>query len=148
MAPARRRGTTAVSPIEETAKGAGMKRDMDLVRRIALATTELAPDTVLSALDGVDEHVFVMHVQWMVEAGLLHAALAGGGGAAPAKFAAVYRLTWAGCEFADAVRSDTLWAKAKSNVIKPTASFTFDVLRDWLKTEITQGLPTLGRLAS
>lgn len=69
MAPARRRGTTAVSPIEETAKGAGMKRDMDLVRR-------------------------------------------------------------------------------KSNVIKPTASFTFDVLRDWLKTEITQGLPTLGRLAS
>ena len=79
MAPARRRGTTAVSPMEETAKGAGMKRDMDL---------------------------------------------------------------------ADAVRSDTPWAKAKSNVIKPTASFTFDVLKDWLKTEITQGLPTLGRLAS
>ena len=58
-----------------------MKREMNLVRRIALATTEMAPDTVLSALDGVDEHVFVMHVQWMVEAGLLHAALAGGGSA-------------------------------------------------------------------
>jgi len=59
----------------------------------------------------------------------------------------VERLTWAGCEFADAVRSDTLWAKAKKEVIKPGISFTFDILKEWLKAEITQGFPTLRALA-
>lgn len=60
--------------------------------------------------------------------------------------AIVRRLTWDGCEFADAIRSDTLWKKAKDNVMKPSMSFTFDVLKDWLKSEITQGLPTLRAL--
>jgi len=59
----------------------------------------------------------------------------------------IVRLTWEGCDFADAVRSDTLWKKAKEMVIKPTASFTFGLLKDWLKSEIAQGLPTLTKLA-
>jgi len=50
-------------------------------------------------------------------------------------------LSW-GCEFVDAVRSDTLWNKAKDNIIKPASSFSFGVLRDWLKAEIAQGFPT------
>ncbi len=123
-----------------------MKRDMDLVRRIALATAEMKPDEVLTKLDGIEEREFVMHAQWMEEAGLLHATLAPKDSKQPAKFAAVFRLTWAGCEFADAARDETLWCKAKTSVLKPGMSFTFDVLRDWLKTEITQGLPTLRAL--
>ena len=120
-----------------------MQRDMDLVRRIALATAELKPDETLTKLDEIDERMFAMHVQWMEEAGLLHAALAPKDSRAPAKFAAVFRLTWAGCEFADAARSETIWNKAKGSVLKPGMSFTFDVLRDWLKAEITQGFPTI-----
>ena len=123
-----------------------MKRGMDLVRRIALATAEMKPDEVLTKLDGIEEREFVMHAQWMEEAGLLHAALAPKDSKQPANFAAVFRLTWAGCEFADAARDETLWGKAKTNVLKPGMSFTFDVLRDWLKTEIAQGLPTLRAL--
>ena len=49
------------------------------------------------------------------------------------------------CEFLDAVRSDTLWAKAKAAVLIPTASFTFGLLKDWLAQQISNGLPTIGR---
>lgn len=123
-----------------------MKRDMDLIRRIALATEELQPEETLNKLDGVEEELFAIHAQWMQEAGLLIATLHPSGGRAPADFAQIWRLTWAGCEFAEAVRSDTLWKKAKENVMKPSMSFTFDVLKEWLKTEITQGLPTIRAL--
>ncbi|MDG2617731.1 DUF2513 domain-containing protein [Thermoleptolyngbya sichuanensis XZ-Cy5] len=62
-------------------------------------------------------------------------------------YASIGRLTWQGCEFADAVADDRLWNKAKENVLKPGISFTFDVLKEWLKAEISQGLPALRALA-
>lgn len=98
--------------------------------------------TILQSLDGVSDADFALHVEWMEEAGLVKAytsAMASG-----SKAAAIFRLTWDGCEFVDAVRSDTLWEKAKTNVIKPGMSFTFGILRDWIKAEIVQGFPTLG----
>lgn len=124
-----------------------MKRDMDLIRRIALALVELPHGELLQQLPDVPEDVFIRHVAWMEEAGLVRAKVAEGMGGSDTGYAFVFRLTWAGCEFADAVASDTLWAKAKTNVLKPGISFTFDVLKDWLKAEITQGLPTLRALA-
>lgn len=122
-----------------------MKRDMDLIRRIAFAAEELPMDETLDGLDGVEQDVFSLHVIWMKEAGLVHAAVNEYMDESAVAF--VFRLTWSGCEFADAVRSDTLWKKAKDNVMKPSMSFTFDVLKDWLKTEITQGLPTIRALS-
>ena len=121
-----------------------MQRDMDLIRRIVLATADLPAETALQALDGVDESEFVIHVIWLTEAGLVKAVTSDG--AINASYAHVQRLTWQGCELADAIRSDTLWAKAKTAVIKPSTSFTFDLLRDWLKAELMQGLPTLRTL--
>jgi len=117
-----------------------MKRDMDLIRRIALATEDLPPNASLSEIPGVDSSHFAMHVQWMQEAGLLTATIHPTNGKEPANFAHVWRLTWAGCEFAEAVRNDTLWAKAKKQVIAPSSSWTFGVLTDWLKAEILNGL--------
>lgn len=122
-----------------------MKRDMDIVRRIALAAQEItSQNKPLSELPDLDMPTFAAHVQWMQEAGLLHAALMPKDSMRYATNAVVFRLTWQGCEFADSVRSDTLWAKAKSNVLIPTASWTFGVLMDWLKAEITNGLPKIG----
>lgn len=123
-----------------------MKRDMDLIRQIVLATADLEYGAILTELPDVAPEVFATHVAWMDEAGLVKATHKEGGGGSMATFAAVFRLTWDGCEFADAVRSDTLWSKAKSNILKPGISFTFDVLKDWLKSEITQGLPTIRTL--
>lgn len=48
----------------------------------------------------------------------------------------VQRLTWAGHDFLDAMRDDTVWKKAKEHVLKPGASWTFDVLKEWLKAEV------------
>ncbi|QHJ00089.1 DUF2513 domain-containing protein [Xylophilus rhododendri] len=121
-----------------------MKRDMDLVRRILLATAELPPEGQLKGLDGVPQPEFVIHAIWLAEAGLVRAITSDK--ALSSEYAFILRLTWAGCDFTDAIRSDTLWAKAKSTVLKPSMSFTFDVLKDWLKAEIAQGLPTLHRL--
>lgn len=124
-----------------------MKRDMDLIRRIALTLVDQPPNTLLQSLPDVPETVFITHVAWMDEAGLVRAKYKESLGGSDGSYAFVFRLTWAGCEFADAVRSDTIWSKAKANVLRPGISFTFDMLKDWLKTEITQGLPTVRALA-
>jgi len=119
-----------------------MKRDMDLIRRMALAVTDLEFGASLTKLDDVSPEEFGIHAIWMKEAGLVDAEVVEMfDNSPPAVF--INRLTWDGCEFADAVRNDTLWRKAKDTVIKPSASFTFGLLRDWLKQEIAQGLPSL-----
>jgi hypothetical protein len=119
-----------------------MKRDMDIIRRIALETSALPLGKVLDSLEGVDSATFGIHVEWMKEAGLVVATTVENMSDGSIT-AFVMRLTWNGCEFADAVRSDTLWAKAKKEVIKPGISFSFDLLKEWLKSEISQGFPTL-----
>ncbi len=119
-----------------------MKRDMDIVRRIALETCDLEHNHVLSGLDGVDKAIFAIHGIWMQEAGLVVANVQEYRSGEPA-LVLIRRLTWEGCDFADAVRNDTLWNKAKEVVILPTASFTFGMLKDWLVEEVKQGFPTL-----
>mgnify|MGYP000113599887 CR=1 FL=1 len=120
-----------------------MKRDMDLIRRIAFATEELESGQTLDGLEDVEPATFAQHVVWMKEAGLVEAIvptrLSGEG-----DFAMVNRLTWQGCDFLDAARDEGLWSKAKATVIKPSASFTFGLLKEWLTGEIRQGLPSLG----
>lgn len=119
-----------------------MKRDMDLVRKILLATEALPYGSQLNGLEDVPTEAFITHVIWLKEGGLVEAnAMAGSG--SYAKYAIVTRLTWAGTEFVDAMRDDTLWAKAKENVMKPGMSFTLDLVKDWLKAELSQGFPTL-----
>lgn len=95
-------------------------------------------------MEGVAPATFAAHVRWMQDAGLVDARVMG----LDNEIALVMRLTWAGCDFLDAARSDTLWRKAKSTVIAPTASWTFDILTGWLKAEIQQRLATLGGLPS
>lgn len=123
-----------------------MKRDMDLIRRIVLATADLPAYTVLKELEGVLEYDFALHAQWLNEAGMIVADAKVGASESQASRAFIFRLTWSGCEFADAIRNDTMWAKAKDKVIKPGMSFTFEVLKDWLAAELSQGFPTLRKL--
>lgn len=133
-------GTTQPSP-----EGANMQRDMDTVRKILLATADMEYGQQLKGVEGVTPEDFIAHAIWLTEAGLIEAAARAGTGSM-AKYAIVSRLTWSGCDFVDAIRNDTLWSKAKERVMKPGMSFTFDVVKDWLKTEITQGLPTIRAL--
>lgn len=118
-----------------------MKRDMDLIRKIALAVEDLPHRRKLDRLEGVDPDDFSLHAEWMEEAGLIKATIQPMQSGRSLVF--IHRLTWDGCEFANSVRSDTLWKKAKDNVLKPTGSFTFNLLREWLANEMTNGFPTL-----
>lgn len=124
-----------------------MKRDMDLIRRIALEVADLEFGYAVNSMEdhGVDAATFGIHAIWMQEAGLIKATIQEYQSGEPPKVL-ISRLTWDGCEFVDAIRDDTLWQKAKVSVLKPGMSFTFDVLKEWLKTEISQGLPTIRTL--
>lgn len=116
-----------------------MKRDMDVVRQIVLAVRDA--NAAVSGVDGVEPDVFAEHVRLLEEAGLVTAAVQLA--QQRIRAAVVWRLTWAGQDFADAIKDTSLWQKAKNDVIKPAGSWTFGVLMDYLKAEITRGLPSL-----
>jgi len=116
-----------------------MKRDMDLIRQMVLQVRN--SNSSVSSMAGVDQELFMQHAQLLQEAGLADASLQVVQHRVCA--AIIWRLTWAGQDFADAITEDTLWRKAKENVIKPMGSWTFGVLLDYLQGEITRGLPRL-----
>ena len=118
-----------------------MKRDMDLIRQIVLAVEDLPHRETLNQLEDVDPDDFALHAEWLAEAGLIKVTAHASFDGTPTVF--IHRLTGDGCEFASSVRSDTLWKKAKENVLKPTSSFTFSLLKEWLANELTNGFPTL-----
>lgn len=115
-----------------------MKRDMDLVRKILLATEALPYGGQLRELEGVPPEEFIVHVLWLKEAGLIDAAGIAGTGSM-ARFAIVKGLTWDGTEFVSALQDDTLWNKAKEKFMKPGISFTLDIVKAWLTDMITKG---------
>jgi DNA-binding transcriptional ArsR family regulator len=116
---------------------------MDIIRKIVLAVKDATGP--VSAVDGLSRETFAHHAQLLEEAGLVTAAIQGGGKKI-SEMAVIYRLTWAGSDFADSIKSETLWQKAKDNVMKPTASWTFGVLLKYLEVEITGKVPGLDHL--
>ena len=119
-----------------------MKRDMDLIRRIILTLDEHDdPLSSMMGLPGVDDAIFKYHASLIIEAGLatgVSQEFQDGGCKVWLR-----RLTWAGHDFADAIRSETVWKAAVDNVIKPTASWTFGILLEYLKVEIRSRIPGL-----
>jgi len=113
-----------------------MKRDMELIRLLLIEQeTGAKPDGLASYPEG--EQIY--NLQLMEDAKLVVADfILDGEGAARA--AVIHRLTWAGHDFLDATRDSTIWKKAKEHVLKPGASWTFDILKEWAKHEIKQRL--------
>jgi len=119
-----------------------MKRDMELVRDVLMAVAELPHGKPLVSMEGVSNEIFAAHAQWLDEAGLVEAAIQGNG-KRPPNAAVIWRLTWAGCDAVDAMRDESLWKQALDTVIRPSASWTFGILLDWLKHRIVQQLGQL-----
>ncbi len=117
-----------------------MERDMDLIRRIVMAVRE--SQKVVSGLEGVPREQFAEHAQLLVEAGLVNANVLDGH-KKPSGPASIYRLTWAGHNFADSINEDKLWQKAKDNIMKPAASWTFGILLEYLKVEISRKISVI-----
>jgi len=111
-----------------------VKRDPDFVRTI-LARVEEADDFSLSCedlADGAhDEASVARHVQLLEEAGYLKANLLTleGYGALSGN---IERLTWAGHEFTESARSDTIWRKAKRKLGDTLGGVPFEILKPLL----------------
>jgi hypothetical protein len=116
---------------------------MDAIRKIVLATRD-APG-IVNSVDGLSNEDFAFHAQLLEEAGLVSAAIHGGGKYI-AEAAVIFRLTWTGQDFADSIADDTIWKKAKAEVIKPSASWTFSILLEYLKFEIKRRIPGLDQV--
>jgi len=122
-----------------------MKRNLDLVREILL-WMEAQPEGQNVAwkiqIDGFTDEEIGYHAYLMHQAGLIIAT--------DATFLESHSphwiptmLTWQGHEFLSAAKDDTVWAKAKKDVIKPALGATYTVILEWLKAEAKArlGLP-------
>jgi hypothetical protein len=121
-----------------------VKRDFDLIRRILSDVEKMAPGQPLSDIaypEEYDRATIYAHVDLLIKAGLIEAKSIKTIGSI-VKFH-IIGLTWAGHDFLDAARDNTIWKKAKESILKPTVSITFDLLLAWLKAEAKQkiGLP-------
>jgi hypothetical protein len=101
---------------------------MELVREVLIKVEELPFDGAFHdiAVDARTEDEITYHVMILDEAGLIEAVdLSTMGGICWKP----KRLTYAGHEFLDAARSDTVWQKAKSLAIKSTGTLTLEGLK-------------------
>ncbi len=48
------------------------------------------------------------------------------------------RLTWAGHDFWDSIREPAMWNKVKSTVLRQGASWTFELLKEYVKHELRE----------
>lgn len=121
-----------------------MKRDLDLIRSILLSmeASDHGFAAERPAVDDYTEEQIGYHVYLMGQAGLITTADATTL-ADQSPSAIPLSITWAGHDFLDSVKDETLWNKAKSVVLKPAAGVTFDILVAWVKAEAKQrlGLP-------
>jgi hypothetical protein len=108
-----------------------MKRDMDLVRKILLAMDAhehgFAPAGFTIA--GYDQDVIGHHV-WLMEQGKLLTAATTTAYGGPSPTAVPLTITWAGHDFLDAVRNDSIWSKVKTQLKDHAITVPFALLQD------------------
>jgi hypothetical protein len=122
-----------------------MQRDLDLIRKLLLLMESEEHGFFGSEpieVEGYTEDQIGFHMYLLGEAGLAKVVdtthiQSNSPSAAP------LHLTWAGYEFLEAAKDETLWGKAKEKVIKPAGGVAFSVLVEWLKAEARTrlGLP-------
>ncbi|HVK40342.1 MAG TPA: DUF2513 domain-containing protein [Candidatus Kapabacteria bacterium] len=97
--------------------------DIDLVRQVLLGL-ERGEDP--EKLPSVREAKVRYHQYLMADAGFIDRLVITGGGATP--WPAV-RITWAGQEFLQNARSDTLWSKGKAKVMSGVGTLSLEALK-------------------
>lgn len=116
-----------------------MKRDM--IREILFAVER---DEGLEALSEKHGNALVAgHVAILKDAGVVEAKIFGTDLLRVPSAAHIFRLTWAGHEFLDNARDNTLWKKTLKGIGSKVASISFTVLTACLEAAMRQqlGLP-------
>ena len=119
-----------------------MKRDIELVRKILLFFEEKEdPKPVeIPPIDGYNDFTIKTHLVMMHDAGLIRCEPVRSSSSDRVIYVLPFELTWAGHDFVQTMRDDNLWKKAKELVIKPGASWSFDILKEWAKIEVKKRL--------
>lgn len=105
-----------------------MKRDIELIREIlvAMEATDTTQGLMRLQLPGRDSGVVSYHVKLLQQANLIEATDM----SCSAEFEWVPRsLTWAGHEFLDAARNETVWNKAMSTLKDKAATVPFEIVK-------------------
>lgn len=113
-----------------------MKRDMDLIRLLLLETEGEEPKPDLS---GYTEAQLLYHSALLIEAKLIHGSILKDGEGEIAT-TMTSGLTWAGHEFLDAARNDTIWKQATDKLKQAGVQVTFSVLQELLKKLLKDSL--------
>jgi hypothetical protein len=118
-----------------------MKRDIDLIRKIAFEVESLSSPINSESLriDGFNTSQISYHCELMIEAGLIV-----GKDTSPliSDFASfkIQRLTSKGHDFIDAARSDSIWNQAKEKIATTVGSTSIDIITRFLKTLASSAL--------
>ena len=119
-----------------------MQRDMDLVRKLLLWMESQEHGLNINwkiEIEGYTNEQIGYHAYLMDQAGLISAnSTTYMESTSPS--AMPMCLTWAGHDFLGSVRDDTIWAKVKTEVLRPAAGASFPVLIEWLKDKALTGL--------
>lgn len=113
-----------------------MKRNMNLVRLLLLDREGAEPKPDLSAFT---EEEVVYHTALLIEAGLIHGLVIENNQGALSSTVA-FRLTWAGHEFLDAARNETIWKHATERIRKAGVDVSLSLLGDLLKSLLKEPL--------
>ena len=121
-----------------------MKRDMDLARAILLKIEDTLPerksyDAENFEVPDYDHDQVHYHIALLDEAGLIRALnVTGGNSAVPVMIP--MSLTWEGHEFIEAARDESIWNKAKGNIVSTGVGLPFDVLKQLLLKLIKEAI--------
>jgi hypothetical protein len=104
---------------------------MDLVRQILLKVEGAEEEELTQhplAIEGHDLATVARHVEIMQDAGLVDANVMRADGVPPYA-ARVFRLTWAGHDFLEATRNDTIWAKTRQFIKDKGGGASFEIIK-------------------
>jgi hypothetical protein len=119
-----------------------MKRDLELIRKIALAVEASGGMTHQLSIEGYSPAQIAYHSHLLVDAGIARGVdVTNLGSEAPE--ALITDLTWAGHEFAELARDDSRWQWAMSVIGSKGGGFTFEELKRLLATS-EEGRKTTG----
>lgn len=119
-----------------------MKRDMDLIRAIMLHLEKHPePDLNLEevVLDDYADDVVLGHLILLEEAGFIQMNIERYGGGEPPQIL-IHRITWAGHEFLEAVRDETIWAKSTKAIVSAGVGFGLPILMAVLRAKASEHL--------
>ena len=104
-----------------------MKRDLDLLRAILLRIEDAEADVQNHDFYDLDNpQIIGFHIRLLIDAGFISAIDISSNG--DLDYFIIQRLTFAGCEYLDSVRSTTIWEQAKQKLSAIGGSASLDVI--------------------